>query len=136
MNFDLKKCATKEGVRYVTRNGRQIAVETMPDPPALAARISKRAKKAEEAFVIIPLWWVRRASEDCGKYGPPNVQVCVELFYRGWVAKGKSFVMPKVGGVGKSVKIRSLRALEEAGLITVEWRPGRSPIITSTEPIW
>jgi hypothetical protein len=78
------------------------------------------------------LWWARQAHEGCGEYGPANILVCAELVRRAWQTKDESFVMPKVMGVGKKVKTRSLRGLEAAKLITVEWRPGRSPVVTLT----
>jgi hypothetical protein len=120
-------------MKYVMRHGRRIEIETLPDPPEVAANLHKRGKRAQEAFARIPLWWARRANEGCGKYGPPNILVCAELFYRGFKERSKRFVMPAVKGVTRRVKLRSLRAIEEAELVTIEWRLGRSPVITFTQ---
>jgi hypothetical protein len=80
-------------VSYVIRNGRRIEVETLPDLPGTAAKTHKRAKKAEQAFAQIPVWWAARACSG-GGYGP-HMLVCVELIHRSWKAGGKPFKMPK-----------------------------------------
>jgi hypothetical protein len=43
--------------------------------------------------------------------------------------------MPNIAGVHHDIKNRTLRALERAGLITVQWRERRSPVITLAVPI-
>jgi hypothetical protein len=137
MNFDLKKYTAKKGAGagYVMRNGQRIATKTAPPPAAVAARLRKRAQKDGEAFARIPLWWARRANEDCGQYDPPNIQVCVELIHQAWKAGGKSFTMPNGKGINRKIKRRSLLALEAAGLIKVIRRPRRLPVITLLDPI-
>jgi hypothetical protein len=141
MSFNLGRFASKparkrakDGTEYVYSPslGQYVEVESVPELPEVTAKLHKREKWARGAFAVIPLWWARRAHENCGKYGPPNTLVCVELFHRRVITKSESFVMPAVKGVGKKVKLRSLRGLEEAELITVEWRRGRSPVITFT----
>jgi hypothetical protein len=125
-----KRKRDPDGTEYVfsPSANRYIACETVPEVPEVAAKRERRENRKNEAFAQIPLWWARRANEDCGKYDPPNILVCAELVHR--ALNGTSFVMPKVTGVGKKVKVRSLRALETAGLITVQWRRGQSPLIT------
>jgi hypothetical protein len=87
-----------------------------------------------DAFAIVPLWWAARAVEDAGV--PVNFMVCVDLVYRAWKAGEKPFIMPNRKGVDHKTKARTLRGLERAGLITVEWRPRKSPIITLTVSIF
>jgi hypothetical protein len=112
----------------VFRHGKWIDIETLPYPPRAAAKLRQKQK----AFVQIPLWWAERAD---GNGGLPEILVCVDLLHRAWRVKGKSFVLPNIRGVKKKVKLRVLRELEKAGLIKVEWRPGKSPTITLTPPI-
>jgi hypothetical protein len=85
--------------------------------------------RRREAFAIVPLWWAERAAKagHC-----VNLMVCVELVYRAWRVRGsgKTFVMPNSRGTDYRTKINTLRALEQAGLITVQWRERRSPIVT------
>ena len=116
-------------IEYVWRNGRRIEVQTLPDPPQLAAKLRKQERRKREAFAIVPLWWAARAGEDGGLI---DLLVCIDLLHRAWKAKGKSFVFPTRKGCRRS-KPRVLRGLEKASLIRVEWRRGRSPIITMIE---
>jgi hypothetical protein len=129
-----KRKRDPDGTEYVfsPSANRYIACETAPEVPEVVAKRERRETRKNEAFAQIPLWWARRANEDCGEYEPPNILVCAELVHRAF-KNGESFVMPKVPGVGKKVKLRSLRALEAAGLIEVEWRRGQSPLITCPE---
>jgi hypothetical protein len=93
----------------------------------LRPKAAKRIKRTN-AFAIVPLWWAARAVEDAGV--PVNFMVCVDLVYRAWKTKGKSFVMPNLQGVDHKTKARTLRGLERAGLISVEWRRRKSPVVT------
>jgi hypothetical protein len=82
-------------------------------------------------FARIPLW-AKLVHEGCAHV---DFLVCIDLIYRAWRAKEKPFVMPNIAGVDHNTKNRTLRALERAGLITVQWRERRSPVITLTVPI-
>jgi hypothetical protein len=99
-----------------------------------------RAKHAD-AFAMIPRWWAARATE-AGV--PLNLMVIVEVAYRGWKAevayrggkaKGRSFTMPNLEGVHHDTKNRTLRGLEQAGLITVKWRQRKSPVVALAVPM-
>jgi hypothetical protein len=97
-----------------------------PAPTARPKTIS--GIKRKDAFAIIPLWWAARANEA----GSVNLMACVDLVYRAWRVRGssKTFVMPNSKGVDRRAKIRTLCALERAGLITVEWRARKTPVVT------
>jgi hypothetical protein len=90
-----------------------------------------RAKHVD-AFALIPRWWAARATE-AGV--PLNLTVVVEVVHRGWKAKGQSFTLPNLEGVHHDTKKRTLRGLERVGLITVEWRRGKSPIVSLAMPM-
>jgi hypothetical protein len=96
--------------------------------PTLKVAQPKRA----DTFAMVPLSWAKRVHE-----GGAHVDflVCIDLVYRAWRAKGKPFVMPNIAGVHHDIKNRTLRALERAGLIAVQWRERRSPVITLAVPI-
>ena len=113
---------------YVYREGRKIEVETLPDPPSVAAKLHKRGKRRQEAFVMVPLWWAERG-------GLSEILVCADLLRRAWEAKGKSFRLPNRKDVDPKIKYRVLRQLESSGLIKVERQLGKSPSITMTPPI-
>jgi hypothetical protein len=102
-----------------------------PRRPKTVSGIGRR-----DAFAIVPLWWAERAAK-AGRN--VNLMVCVDLVYRAWRARGKvgekRFAMPNSRGIYRGTKTRTLRALERAGLIAVEWRDRKSPIITLTVSI-
>jgi hypothetical protein len=120
---------------------KQEHIETLK-PKGAGAGQSPRAKtggrvKRTDAFAIVPLWWAARATKAGRNI---NLMVCVDLVYRAWRARGKAgvktFTMPNSKGVDRRTKHHTLRALEKAGLIAVEWRERKSPIVTLTVSIF
>jgi hypothetical protein len=112
-------------VSYVMREGRRIAVEILnPDPP-------KKKRRQGEPFVNVPIEWARRAAE-ATKTG--RAMVWIELLYKAWRAKSNTVALSNEtlnrAGVTRRMKYRTLRAMEEAGLVTIEWRDGRAPRVT------
>jgi hypothetical protein len=95
----------------------------------------RRGRKArqKDTFVQVPLWWMEQATKATQS---PRALVCVWLLYLAWKAKGMKFPVPngQLGkrGVDRRIKRRVLEDLEVAGLITVERRPGKTPIVTLT----
>jgi ribosomal protein S19E (S16A) len=94
-----------------------------------AAAPTKREKK--DRFVKVPLWW---AAEVATAARDPAMLVFVELLHRSWKARSLTFPLPngslKKRGASRDVKRRVLRDLERAGLITVERRHGKAPLVT------
>ncbi len=88
-------------------------------------------RKKAEPFVKVPLWWAVEAAKATKT---PKALVWIELLHLAWKTKGSTFSLPngklKKAGVSRFVKCRVLRELEKAGLITVEWRHGKNPLIT------
>jgi hypothetical protein len=80
---------------------------------------------------MVPLWWAVEAAK--ATHTPATV-VCIELLHASWKAKSPTFPLPngrlKKMGVSREVKRYVLRDLEAAGLITVERRSGKTPIVT------
>jgi hypothetical protein len=91
---------------------------------------TKRKKKAE-AFVKVPLWWAEAAANATDT---PVLLVLMELLRRHFKTHNLTFPLPNGRlqklGVSRDVKRRVLHNLERAGLITVERRPNKSPIVT------
>jgi hypothetical protein len=89
-----------------------------------------KAKKAE-TFVKVPLWWIEKAAQ---AISAPSALVCIYLLHTAWKAKSATFLLPngrlRKAGVSRKVKSRVLRDLETAGLIRVERRPRKSPLVT------
>jgi hypothetical protein len=89
------------------------------------------AQKSKDAFVKVPLWWAAEAAKATRM---PGFLVIIELLHRSWKAKSLTFPFPngRLGkhGVSREIKRRKLRALEAAGLITVERRRGKTSQVT------
>ena len=81
----------------------------------------------------IPLDWLLIASKLPGR----TFQVAIALWFLAGVKCNRTVNLTsrlvKQFGVGRSVKARSLSALEDAGLITVERRRGKNPVVTILE---
>jgi hypothetical protein len=92
---------------------------------------AKRQKKNKELFVKVPLWWATEAAKATGML---KMLVLLELLHRSWKARSLTFPFPnsslKKTGVGREAKRRILRDLEAAGLITVERRHGKTPMVS------
>jgi hypothetical protein len=94
-----------------------------------AAAPAKR--KRAEPFVKVSMWWAAAASEATKS---PATLVLVELLRASWKARSQTFLFPNgrlsKSGVSREVKRRVLRDLERAGLIAIERRQRKSPIVT------
>ena len=91
----------------------------------------RRGKARKETFVKVPLWWITAAANATGS---PAVLVLIELLRLQWKTRRMSFPVPNARlknlGVSREVKRRVLRDLQRAGLITVDQRTRKSPIVT------
>jgi hypothetical protein len=91
-------------------------------PPA---KIMKRVKD----FVMVPMSWLDEL-EGCSGH---TYHVALHLLYLHWKNRGKPFPlangMLRYDGVSRQSKWRALLELERRGLITIERRPRKSPII-------
>jgi hypothetical protein len=89
----------------------------------------KKKEKAFEPFVIVPLAWVNRlvSARHIATY-----RVALHLLYLHWKSGGKPFTLSNkaVKGVSRWRKWEALGELEALGLIRIERRRRRSPLIT------
>ena len=111
--------------RFVYRHGRRIEVETLnPDPVPVRRR-------PKPSFVQIPLELAARAAKATGGQ---RMLAWMLILHRCWKEKTKTVPvtnnMLHEYGIDRKVKVRALRQLETAGLITVEWRDRKSTIVT------
>jgi hypothetical protein len=118
---------------YVERPGKPVfrqgkRIETVELVPTAAPR---QQQKKEEAFVLMPL---ARAAEVTECMKAKGVMVWIALRYLAWRNKNQTVKLSneimKRYGVSRHVKYRALVALEAAGIITVEWQNGRTPLVT------
>jgi hypothetical protein len=97
-----------------------------------AASMPKRIRRRRQQFVKFPRAWVdaiTRNSRD------KILAVVWHLLHEDWKqGGGRPIKMPNgmlaIDGVGRHAKWRALNRLEKLGLITIERRPDKSPIVT------
>jgi hypothetical protein len=110
--------------RYIVRHGRRIAIKT------IETGIKPKQRQADP-FVKVPLRWAAKAAKATKT---PKALVWVWLLHTSWKTKRTTFPFPngklKGDGVARFTKHRALQELEAAGLITVERRHGKTPIVT------
>ena len=107
---------------YVMRNGRRIEVEvieTGDDTP--------RRRRAPETFAQVPLEWAAKAAKATNTR---KALVWIELLYAVWLAKSETVTLSTVRlDVSHQTKCRALRELEAVGLVKVEWRARKAPLV-------
>jgi hypothetical protein len=111
-------------------------VDSIPVTPPRRA-VTRRPRKHIDGrfYPAIPEPWLLKARTLPGK-APLDVAIVL----RQQAALRKSLTVRlsnkpflPLGSSGRFHKIRGLRALEAAGLVSVEWRTGASPIVTILE---
>jgi hypothetical protein len=109
---------------FVIRNGRRIEVETVATD--VTPNVRRRAP-----FVVLPLSW---AAEACAATNCQKAMVWIWLVHRMRKTKSTTVTIPNRAlakyGISRRVKSLALRQLEEAGLISVERRPRKTPLVT------
>ena len=111
--------------RFATSHGKRVAVETL-----------KAAPKRRKRFTKFPGIW----EEVLGKAhaSGSTYAVAIILVYEAWRLTSRNHkpvvkltsLMLKRGYVGKRGKHNALHKLERLGLVTVEWRRNRNPLVT------
>jgi hypothetical protein len=102
--------------------------------PLEPVKVPQRApnKPVEDKFVKVPLWWAKQVA--AATKSSRQMLVCVLLLRRAWESHSMTFPFPNVGlakwGVSRETKRLTLVALEKAGLIKVQRRGRKSPIVT------
>ena len=102
--------------------------------PARPALGSLKRHKGRQ-FVMVPLAWKERLSQAAyiGTY-----RVALHLLYRDWKEGSRPVLVSNVAlareGVSRWGKWRALRELESLGLVKIERRPRKSPVITVINP--
>jgi hypothetical protein len=106
------------------RRLQEAATRPLPKP-------AKAAGKRQERFVKVPLWWAEQAARATHT---TKGLVWLLLLHRVWRDGNRTVALPNAEleayGVTRSTKMRALAELEKAGLIQVERRSRKSPIIT------
>jgi hypothetical protein len=100
-------------------------------PGILAAVPTKKQPKRRQPFTQYPINWGERLKGATG----PTVLTTIVIQFLHWKGGGRPFKLPNGGilksfGVSRHSKWRALCDLEKRGLIVVERRRRKSPIVT------
>jgi hypothetical protein len=91
---------------------------------------SEKVRKRRKLWIMMPMDWHERL---CGASGCTHT-VAQRLLFLHWKAKGKPITLANgalaADGVARNAKVKSLQELERRGLVSVEWRSRKSPIVT------
>jgi hypothetical protein len=103
-----------------------------PPPEMVGAAKPRREAKRLVGFIRMPWGWANAlASNDAG--GKVWAVAC-HILYETWRANGQPIKVPNGmlahSGVSADAKVKALRKLERLGLVSVEWRVRKSPIVT------
>ncbi|HET9534530.1 MAG TPA: hypothetical protein VFP43_04180 [Mesorhizobium sp.] len=86
--------------------------------------------KRREHFIRVPFSWLERLDGAAAKV----YALALHLRYLHWRNKGRPFTlangMLRMDGISRSSKWRGLAQLERRGMITIEHRDRKSPVIT------
>jgi hypothetical protein len=95
------------------------------------AVVPRKIQKRRQHFVKVPWVWVERLAE---AHYTVTYRVALHLLYQHWKSGGRPILlangMLRMEGVALGTKWRALRELERLGLIAIERRPRKSPLIT------
>jgi hypothetical protein len=102
-------------------------VELAPRPKS--AEVKQR--QCRDRFVQVPLWWAEQMTKATET---PRAFVGIWLLHLAWKTGKLTFPLPngrlEAHGVSRKVKRGVLHKLEAAGLIKIDRRRGKSPLIT------
>ena len=97
---------------------------------ATAKQARAQPKRQRQQFVMVPWVWVESLKE---ARHVATYRLALFVLYQHWKTNKPvlaSNVALKALGVPRRSKYRAIRELERLGLIRVEWRRRRSPVIT------
>jgi hypothetical protein len=100
------------------------------ETPIKSMVIESIRRRQKTRFVKVPLLWMERLAH---ARQARTFKVALQLLYRHWKAGGgKPVVLPNAGliGVRRGTKWRGLVELEKLGLIAIQRRSRKSPLIT------
>ena len=111
---------------YVIRDGRRIEVETLNIGAA-----GTRKKKWQRKFIFFPWAWLDRLK---AIRSGATCRLALLLVYECWRTGGRTIKltnnMAAEVGISPDTKGRALDEMEGVGLVKVERRPRRSPLVT------
>jgi hypothetical protein len=94
----------------------------------LTDEVLQKTQKRQQQFVKVPCVWMERLE---GARYVATYRVAWHVLFRNWQSNGKPFTLSNgaVKGVSRWQKWRALQELERLGLVTVERRKRKTPLI-------
>jgi hypothetical protein len=116
---------------YFEKQCRWTAATQMAIPVRKVPYVTQANQRRRRRFVLVPWEWKERLCK--ARYATTS-DVALHVLHRNYETRGKPFTLANgvLGelGVSRNQKRRALVELEQLGLITVEWREKKSPVIT------
>jgi hypothetical protein len=104
----------------------------LPDGTVLLERravVPNKIQRRRHHFILVPIRWFEKLAGATGQ----TYRVALFLLYLDWRTRGEpirlSNSLMQIDGVSRQSKWRALAALERRGLIVIERRPSRSPLV-------
>jgi HTH domain len=116
-----------------------VAVKQAPDLGTRLAELKAKApvKREKERFVKLPLWWAAQAAKATRT---PKSLVVAELLWASWDKQSTAFALPSGRlrrlGLSRTTVWRTLQQLKRAGLIVVELRGQKAPLVSFPVAPW
>jgi hypothetical protein len=109
----------------------RLTPELQAELGAAKAKVKPKPKPRRQ-FVQVPQIWVEQL---CAiRAHGSTYRVALHLLHEAWRTNSTDVKLTNAAltkiGVGREGKISALRELRKAGLVAVEWRPNRNPIVT------
>jgi hypothetical protein len=90
----------------------------------------RKIQRRRKQFIMVPWGWLERLNDASGQ----TYRLALILLYLHWKGAGAPIKlangMLEMDGVPRTTKKRALADLEGRGLISVAWRPRRTPVVT------
>jgi hypothetical protein len=107
------------------------------DPAVLSTpTVPTKIRKRREQFIMVPMRWYEMLANPIPA-GRCTCLVAMYVLYLHWKNQGKPFKLANgmldYDGISRDSKTRALKELESRGLVTVEWRPKKAPIVRVLE---
>jgi hypothetical protein len=103
-----------------------------PAPDIKVPRVPAAIQKRREQFVMVPMWWFEALALEPIATGS-TFYLAGHLWHLDWTHRGKPFKLPNMAlaydGIHRNTKWRALHDLKRRGLIRIEYRNRKSPII-------
>jgi hypothetical protein len=107
-------------------------IEKLRLPPDQVTLTPRKILKRRQHFIQVPFTWLERLKGASGQ----AYAMALHLLYLHWKAKGGPVKlangMLKIDGISRASKWRTLVELERRGLISIERRPKKSPLVSIT----